>query len=71
MQEKQEYGQSASCVKKEAMMAEAAPLRQRGNQTHRVSVRVGQERVRVSGDFGTIMGWIHLALAENTARRAA
>lgn len=56
MQQEQEYGQSPQGVK--------ASLRQHKQQTHRANVRIGQERVRVSGDFKTIMGWVRLALAE-------
>lgn len=67
MQRAKEYGQNRAPVN----VTLHGPLRQRGNQTHRVSVRVGQERVRVSGDFDTIMGWIRLALAERTVKESA
>lgn len=59
MQQEQEYGQSLAPVN--------ATLRQRGHQTYRANVRIGQERVRVSGDFDTIMSWVRLALAEMEA----
>lgn len=38
------------------------PLRK--NQTHCVHVRVGQARIRISGNFETVMGWVWLALAQ-------
>lgn len=35
-----------------------------GKQNHRCSVLIGAVRIRVSGDFETIMDWVWLALAE-------
>lgn len=35
-----------------------------GGQMHRCSVLIGAVRIRVSGDFETIMNWVWLALAE-------
>lgn len=56
MQQSNQYPQSRPVVNRGS-----------GRQTHRCSVLIGNIRVRVSGDFETIMGWVRLALAEKEA----
>lgn len=63
MQLVQDYRQRPPCVN---TAFQQATRRQRGQMYH-ANVRIGARRVRVSGDFDAIMGWVRLALAEKEA----